>query len=373
MTKRTFLFVSLALLMILALASGASCAAKAPKNVILMIGDGMGFAQVTLARISLPDGSTSLSMDSMKYGGFVKTHSANATVTDSAAAGTALATGHKTNNGMISTLPDGTVVQTILEAAQAKKKAVGLVTTVTITHATPAVFGSHVDARADEAGIAPQYLDRRIDVLMGGGRYYFMPKSQEGSKRTDERDLLAEARRLGYSVTNTPEEMHPVKRGKLLGLFELSSLSATAPNPPLAEMTGKAIELLAQDGDGFFLMVEGGQIDWQAHDNNQAGTVRHTMDFDAAVGRALEFARRRGDTLVIVTADHETGGLTIIYPDKDSGDKFKCAWSTKGHSGCNVPLLADGPGAEMFSGVLDNTDIPKMIAKLWGIPNFGSR
>ncbi len=369
MTRRRTILLALIALVLLTSASWAAT----PKNVILMIGDGMGLATVTLARLSLAAPSTSLSMDSMKYTGFAMSHSANATVTDSAAAGTALATGYKTNNGMISTLPDGTVVQTILEAAGRKNKATGLLTTVTITHATPAVFGSHVKARADEAEIAPQYLDRRIDVLMGGGRYYFMPKSQEGSKRADERDLLAEAKTAGYSVVDTPEAMTGVTTGKLLGLFQMSSLSADGPVPPLADMTAKAIELLSQDKDGFFLMVEGGQIDWQAHNNDQAGTVRHMMDFDAAVARALEFARKKKDTLVIVTADHETGGLTIIYPDKDSTDPFKCAWTTKGHSGCNLPILADGPGAEMFTGVLDNTDIPKRIAKLWGIPAFGSR
>lgn len=368
MIKRRTVLLALIAVMVLSSASWAA----APRNVILMIGDGMGFPQVTLARLSLAEGAT-LAMDSMKYGGSAKTHSANATVTDSAAGGTALATGYKTNNGMIATTPDGKAVQTILEAAQTRKKSTGLLTTVTITHATPASFGAHVDARADEAGIAPQYLERRIDVLMGGGRYYFMPKSQEGSKRADERDLLAEAKQLGYAVTNTPEEMRAVKSGKLLGLFQLSSLSAVAPDPPLAEMTAKAIELLSQNKNGFFLMVEGGQIDWRAHDNDAAGTIKHMMDFDAAVAKALEFARRKGDTLVIVTADHETGGLTIIYPDKDSGDKFKCAWSTKGHSGCTVPVLAEGPGAELFGGTMDNTDIPKRIAELWGIRGFAGR
>ncbi len=363
--------VLLALIALMVLATAALAAA--PKNVILMIGDGMGFPQVTLARLSLADGNGALAMDSMKYGGFAKTHSANATVTDSAAAGSALATGYKTDNGMISTLPNGKSVQTILEAAAAKNKATGLLTTVTITHATPAAFGSHVDARADEAGIAPQFLDRKIDVLMGGGRYYFMPKSQEGSKRADERDLLAEAKKLGYTVANTPEEMKAVKSGKLLGLFEMGSLSAAGPVPPLADMTSKAIELLSQDKDGFFMMVEGGQIDWQAHNNDAAGTITHLLDFDAAVAKALEFARKDGNTLVVVTADHETGGLTLIYPDKGSNDKFKCSWTTKGHSGCNVPVLAEGPGAELFSGVLDNTDIPKRIAKLWGISGFGSK
>ena len=342
-------------------------AAQAPKNMILLIGDGMGPAQVTLARLS---SDKPLNMDTMKFGGLVKTQSADSTITDSAAAGTALATGFKTNNGMISTLPDGAEVQTILEAAQKIRKATGLVTTVTITHATPAVFGSHIASRKGEADIAPQYLEKKIDVLLGGGRMFFVPKSQDQSKREDERDLIAEAKSAGYTYVDTREGLLLGKGSKLLGLFQMSSLTTNLPDPSLAEMAEAAIKTLSANKDGFFLMVEGGQIDYRSHDNDGPGTVKQMMDFDAAVGKALDFARSKGNTLVIVTADHETGGLTIIYPDKDSGEKFKTAWSTKGHSACNVPLLAEGPGAESFGGALDNTDVPKRIAEVWGIKGF---
>jgi alkaline phosphatase len=345
-------------------------AAQTPKNVILMIGDGMGPAQVTLARLS--QNGTPLSMDSMHYGGLVKTHSANATITDSAAAGTALATGYKTNNGMISTLPDGTQVQTILEAAMKLGKAAGLVTTTTITNATPAVFGSHVESRSSEADIALQYLDEKINVLIGGGRMYFMPQTQEGSKRADDRDLLAEARKAGYSIAATRDELLAVKSGKLLGLLQMSSLTTESPEPTLAEMASEAIEILRGDPDGFFLMIEGGQIDWKCHSNLAADAVKQIDDFDAAIKAALDFARQRKDTLVIVTADHETGGLTILYPDESGKTPFTTSWATKGHSGCSVPILADGPGADDFSGILDNTDVPKRIAHLWGIKGFAN-
>jgi alkaline phosphatase len=347
-----------------------AAAGQGPKNVIMLIGDGMGLAQVTLARLSLSESSPPLNMDSMPYTAFVKTHSADATITDSAAAGTGLATGFKTNNGMISTLPNGRRVQTILEAAAGKGKATGLVTTVTITHATPAVFASHVESRKGEADIAPQLLANEVNVLLGGGRMFFIPKSQPQSKREDERDLIAEAKSAGYAFAETREALLSAKGDKLLGLFAASSMTTEPPEPSVAEMAGKAIEVLSKDKDGFFLMVEGGQIDYRCHDNDVVGTVKQMLDFDAAVGKALDFAGAYGDTLVIVTADHETGGLVIVYPDKDTNERFKVVWATKGHSGVNVPLFAEGPGAESFHGVLDNTDVPKKIAQVWGIKAF---
>jgi alkaline phosphatase len=156
----------------------------------------------------------------------------------------------------------------------------------------------------------------------------------------------------------------------VLGLFEQDGLTTNAPEPTLAEMAETAMNLLASDRDGFFLMVEGGQIDWQCHANNADGAIKQAKDFDAAVGKALEFAKNRGDTLVVVTADHETGGLTIVYPDAGSTAKFATKWTTLGHSGCNVALFAYGPGAESFRGLIDNTDIPKKFANLWKISDF---
>lgn len=332
--------------------------AQSPRNVILMIGDGMGVAQISLARLSLGSSSHPLFMDTLPYAALVQTQSANAVVTDSAAAGTALATGYKTNNGMISVLPDGTPVETILERALKLRKSVGLVTTTTITHATPAAFGAHVNSRGDEGDIAIQYLEKKIDVLLGGGKAMFAPKSSKGG-----RDLLAEAERAGYTVVESREALLSAKGSKLLGLFQDGALTTESPEPTLAEMTEKAIQTLCTDRDGFFLMVEGGQIDWRCHDNDRVGTVKQVLQFDLAVGKAMEFARGRADTLVIVTADHETGGLAITGNDSIS-------WGTKGHTGVTVPLFAYGPGADRFSGVLDNTDVPNIIAELWAVKQF---
>lgn len=361
---------TLFLIALLVLSTVAVQAAQAPRNVILMVGDGMGFAQITMARLSL-DGKP-LKMDAMQFGGMAQTRSANAVVTDSAAAATALATGYKTNNGMISVLPDGTSVQTILEAAQKLKKATGLVTTTTITHATPAGFGSHVSSRGSEADIAPQYIEKKIDVLLGGGKQFFLPKSVTGSKRTDERDILSEARKAGYTQLDSLAHLRETRSNKLIGLFQMDALATNPPEPSLAQMTTRAIETLSGDVDGFFLLVEGGQIDWQCHDNNARGAIKQILDFDDAIGEALKFAAADKDTLVIVTADHETGGLTLAG-GTSSFDPSYAQWSTKGHTGSNVPLLATGPGAGNFGGVMDNTEIPRAIAAVWGIRGFASR
>lgn len=367
------LVLLLAIWVLLNVCASALCAPALPaakvKNVILMIGDGMGVVQVQLARLSLPDKSQGLHMDSMPHSAFVRTSSANSIVTDSAAAATALATGFKTNNGMVGVLPNGKVVPNIREAAAGIGKATGLVTTTTITHATPAGFGAHVSKRGDEADVAVQYIQKKIDVLFGGGRQFFIPETAEGSKRKDGRDLIAEAKKIGYSVIGSREELLSVRPGKVIGLFQMGALTTDPPEPTLAELTRKALELLSADRDGFFLMVEGGQIDWACHANDVAKAVKQTLDFDAAVGEALQFASKRKDTLVIVTADHETGGLSI-QGSEEGGMEFKAVFSTKGHTAVHVPLFAFGAGADAFHGLLDNTTIPKIIAGLLGIKGF---
>lgn len=354
------------------LMAGAVSAEKTPRNVIFMIGDGMGLAQVTYARLMLSENGSLLHMETMPHTALVKTQSANSLITDSAAAGTALASGFKTNNGMINILPDGTSVETILERAIKLGKSTGLVTTTTITHATPATFGAHVNSRGDEADIAPQYLAKGINVLMGGGKAFFIPKSITGSGRTDERDLIAEATKDGYNICYQRDSMLNARQPKLLGLFEMGYLTTEAPEPTLAEMAGKAIDVLSSDEDGFFLMVEGGQIDTKCHANDAAGALKQTHDFDDAVGVAMDFVKKHKDTLVIVTADHETGGLTLVPPEAGSTARISAKFSTNGHTPINVPLFAEGPGSDKFDGVMDNTSIPKTIAKLWKVKGFAS-
>jgi len=344
------------------------------KNIIFCIGDGMGLGQIALSRMKAAGLSGTLYMERMPVSGFVRTHSANSLVTDSAAAGTALASGIKTNNNMVGIAPDGTSYQTILEAAKAKGMTTGLVVTSTITHATPAVFASHIKHRKMQDKIAEQLIANKVNVLFGGGKEYFLPKSSRGSKRSDQKDLIKQAKEAGYIYIQSTKELKTVQHSHILGLFQLDSLTTVAPEPSLAELTAKAIDVLDREGkdsgkQGFFLMVEGSQIDWACHDNDVGGTIRQTLLFDQAVKAAIDFAQKDKHTLVVVTADHETGGLTITGSIFNGYD-LNANWSTKGHSAMPVPIYVFGPKAYIFAGTHDNTDIPRKFADLLGISPF---
>ncbi|HEX9935289.1 MAG TPA: alkaline phosphatase, partial [bacterium] len=340
--------------------------ARAPKNVVLFIGDGLSLAAIDVARYKALGKTGKLHMDRMPVAGFVRTCSADKLITDSAAAATALAAGLKTKNGMIGITPDGEKCMTILEACQKRGMSTGLVVTSSITHATPAAFASHVATRKQHSEIAEQLLNHRVNVLLGGGTAYFRPKSTEFSKRLDERDLINEARQAGYAFVETREAMLQADRTLLLGLFALDYMKSEPPEPCLSDMTAKALSLLSSDPDGFFLMVEGSQIDWTAAKNDAFGIVRQMLDFDSAIGLALDFAVQNDSTLVVATSDHETGGLALIGGKLDAS-KLDLAWGTRGHAGGSVSLYAYGPGAEALSGFLENTDIPRIIAKALGI------
>jgi len=353
--------------------------ARRVRNVILCIGDGMGVSQVALASVKATGLGGKLHMERLPVSGLVRTHSANSRVTDSAAAGTALASGVKTRNGMIGMTPDEQGYCTLLEAVKARGMATGLVATSSITHATPASFGAHVKSRKMEDKIAEHLLANRVNVLFGGGRKFFLPKSDPGSARRDDANLIAAAKDAGYQYIETADELRSVRYPQLLGLFQLDALTTTVPEPSLALLTQKAIQTLKRADDdngdgksGFFLMVEGSQIDWACHANDAKGAVRQILLFDQAVEAAVDFALRDGRTLVVVTADHETGGLTLIGGgNEDQGDaELVVRWSTKGHTGSPVPIYALGPGASRFAGVQDNTDIPKKIAQLLRIRPF---
>jgi len=212
-----------------------------------------------------------------------------------------------------------------------------------------------------------------VNVLFGGGREFFLPKSDPDSGRKDDTDLIAQAKQAGYMVVGNKAELQSIRYPHMLGLFQLEGLTTVAPEPSLALLTEKAIDVLGhanlssvEPTLGFFLMVEGSQIDWACHNNNAAGAARQTLLFDQAVEKAVEFALRDGNTLVIVTADHETGGMTLTT---EKGNPV-ANWSTRGHTGSPVPIWAIGPGAEHFAGVQDNTEIPKKIARLLDIRPF---
>jgi alkaline phosphatase len=334
---------------------------KRPKNVIFLIGDGMGLSQITAARVA---NGGSLYLDQVQYTGISTTHSASNFITDSGAGGTALATGRKTYNGAIGVGIDSIPIRNIREIFADEGKATGVVVTCAVTHATPATFIAHQVNRNRHEEIAKDVVNSDIDVFMGGGIRYF-------ASRSDSTNLLKVLQEKGYyidtqSVVKNPEINFPAGKipEKLAGLYAEDHLVRidSGRGNFLPEATRRAIELLHQREEGFFLMVEGSQIDWGGHANEIGYIISETMDFDQAVGEALRFAATDGRTLVVVTADHETGGLALLSGDCNSGfvtGKF----TTSDHSGCMVPVFAYGPGAELFSGIYDNTDIPKKILK----------
>jgi len=327
------LVFSLASLAVAPAVSAGKAKPEPVKNIIYLIGDGMGFSSIALAKYySLFVLGKELNMTKVMNKGstaYMTSYSANRVVTDSAAAGTALATGYKTNNGMISMTPDGIPLITILEKAQLMGKSTGDISTTRLTHATPACFASHNIHRDNENEIAVDMLEHNVDVMLAGGLGYFIPQSMKGSKRKDNRNLLTEANGLGYTVVQNANEFRAVDAedtDKLLGLFTMSHVSYEidrdpAKEPSLAEMTQKSIEILSKNPNGFFLMVEGGRIDHAEHASDVAGTLHDTLAFDEAIGVALEYQKKDPNTLIVVTADHDTGGMTLTQ-GQPAGEKM---------------------------------------------------
>lgn len=301
----------LRIVLCLLLAAGTVFASLPTKNVILFIGDGLGPNQRIAARAYA---GGSLAMDG-EISTLITTHSANSQVTDSAAAGTALATGRKTNNGYISVSPSGEKLTTILELAQKKGMKTGLVATSTITHATPAAFAAHRQSRSDEQGVALDFLANKVDLLLGGGRKFFLPTGQ-GGRRTDGRNLIAEFQALGYTYVEDKSQLDRLSTLPALGLFAGDGfpffIEDNGSMPTMRELTRKALELLSQAEEGFFVMIEGSHIDWACHENDPASTLYEIAAFDEAVAEALEFLAENPDTLIVVCADHETGGLILV-------------------------------------------------------------
>ncbi len=286
-----------------------------PRNVILFIADGGGIAQLTLGRemakyLGLRD---ALYLDAF-LSGTVMTHSAKERVTDSASSATAYAAGVKTYNSAISVDTLRQPIPTVVDAAERQGMATGLVATSRITHATPASFSSHVPERWMEQDIAAQQIRKGIDVLFGGGRRFYLPEAAGGS-REDGRNLLDEARELGYRVVTDYDELPSIDSTPVIALLEADHLPYVIDREPgkadLATLTRKAIELLSRHEKGFFLMVEGSRVDHASHENDAAAAAREVIDYDEAFKVAIDFARQDGHTVVIATADHETGGLSL--------------------------------------------------------------
>lgn len=377
-------------------AETAIIADEEPLSIILMIGDGMGYEQIKLAQLVEVGVNDSLVMQQLMWNASVATFNINGEITDSAAAGTALATGKKTSYGRVGVLPTGTLLENIVEFSQTLGIATGIVSTCSMVHATPATFVAHVNSRSDYSIIANQIIDSNVDVLLAGG---------DGSFSSTQENSMASK---GYTVVKNRADMLLVTSGKIFGLFAYEHMDYEtdrdyAITPSLAEMTNKSIELLSQDSDGFFLMVEGGQIDFACHDNDKVNSALETIEFDKAVKVAYDYVTEHSNAVLIVTADHETGGLTVLSHDlndnlpsalltQEENEVIRIArvnnvtvgWSSTDHTNTPVPLYCYGTA---FSGLpeyttIDNTqiftlmksyllenplDISDTIAPIWSI------
>lgn len=332
---------------------------KPLKNIILMIGDGMGPTQVTGGLIA---NQGKLFMQQAQATGFSITHNQYGKITDSAASATAMATGHKTYNGAIGMDSLGHQFRSIMWDAREHGKSTGLVVACELPDATPACFAvTHPDRNQPEA-IAAKYLEAPIDFMYAGGLKFF-------AQRQDHVNLLKQWEAKGYQVVTSPAAVPSITSPKAVALL------ADAGPPAIAERTAaymnlgvdKALEVLSKNKQGFFLMIEGSQIDDAGHFNNTTQNVQEVLDFDQQVGKAFRFAAANGETLVIVTADHETGGYSIIdggIPEKKVVAKF----ATNKHSAVMVPVFAYGNSSELFTGMYENTDIYYRIKKALGWP-----
>lgn len=335
------------------------------KNIIYMIGDGMGVAQISATQIA--QDYEPLNLERATHVGLQKTYSANSRVTDSAAAGTALSTGYKTNNGMIGVTPDSIAHPSIRERAEKAGMATGIIATYPATNATPASFVGHVPNRNMEDEIAMYYIHNQVDVVIAGG-------SKRFNQRADSLNLFNTLAERGYIITDNLAELDDVHCGRVMALTNEGSMSSILDGRDtsfLPNATAKALEILTANAkqDGFFLMVEGSQIDGWGHQNNIEGVITETKDFDNAIKVAFDYADTHPGTLVVITADHATGGLTIVNGNRkfDLHDhKVDYAWTTGGHTGEMVPIFAYGAGAENFTGVFENKQIPQIMFRLLG-------
>ena len=400
------------------------------KNVVYFIVDGMGPTQVTAARIYKGGSTGQLAMESFPYTGYLRTWSSSDYVTDSAAAGTALAAGIKTYNGAIGVSdakldPAGVSrdVESLADVAAREGKAIGIITTSKVTDATPSAFYAHVKSRGEETEIASQATTSSLTVLMGGGRMFFRPTSwidpetSATGKREDGTDMVEKMVGDGWTYVESLEEFNAVDPQtpglRLLGLFddytmlyEMDRANDVLGEPSLAQMVAKALRILEQDPDGYFLMVESGRVDHAGHANDARRLCEDMLAMDKAVETAL--AETTDQTLIVVTADHETGGMAIngyharegLYGDRllmmiDDGTTTLglVTWGSgpgghpplegpgsldyphasaqfggaAAHNAVDVPVVAIGPGAERFTGYMQNSDIPQKIAAAMGL------
>lgn len=358
----------------------------AAKNLIVLVPDGTGATHTTLTRWVKE--SHKLALDEMHVGA-VRTYGADSMVTDSAPAATAFATGHKSSDKFIGVLPGPVTipgvasvpedlqykpVATVLEGAKLMGKATGLVATSNIQHATPAAYSSHWPSRSNYNEIAEQQVYQDIDVVFGGGRMYLVPEWQ-GGERTDGENLLQVLQDRGVTLVETRDEMFATDADRVWGLFaddamhrDLDRAEFAPDEPSLAEMTSKAIQILSQDPDGFFLFVEGSQVDWSSHDNDPVGVVTDLLAFDDAVAVALEFAKQNGDTAVLVFSDHGNGGMSIGNAQTTS-TYSKMTYESVVNAIKRATLTAEGVALKIGDD-RSEAHIRNVLSEYWGVDDL---
>ena len=386
--RKTSLFSVAMLALVLAT---SCCNEPKVKNVIYLIGDGMGFGAVTSLLLSEDEVT---GFEQAPVIGLSETCSANNYVTDSAAGGTALATGTRTNNGFVGADPDGNQLTSVLRKAQAMGKKTGIVVNTTLTEATPAAFYAGVTSRKMVFDIAKQFTESNVDVAIGGGLDHFIA-------RPDSLDLTATLIEKGYDVFLNWETVLGTDSEKFVGILPLYDLhrreenngTASAaegqevclaaqlaslnedvntthlsePTVYLEKATVKALDILSRNNkDGFFLMIESAIIDGYGHNNDSDGMIVEMKEFNRTLQNMIDYVNNNPETLLVVTADHETGGTGVYYNGHNPGNEgpVKLKFSTSGHTGTIVPIFAYGPGAENFAGLMKNTDVPKKIEAL---------
>jgi alkaline phosphatase len=327
--------------------NGLAFSKKNPKNVILLIGDGMGLAQIYAGYTA---NKAQLSLFNIPTQGLSITKSSDSYITDSAAGATAMATGHKTNNRFISVDESGKPVELITQQLVKKNYKTAIISAGNITDATPAAFYAHQPERSYNEPIAQDFLSNPSDILIGGG-----PK--EFNSRKDGKDLSKVLIEKGYTFSDKFSSLDTIKNNRFVVLDDASVVSMKAGRGEfLTKSLAKATNTFLKSKNPFFIMAEGAQIDYGGHQNNVEYVVREMLDFDKLVGQAMEFVDMNSETLLIVTADHETGGLSLIDGNIEKG-YVHGSFSTNDHTAVPVPVFAYGPGAQNFMGVYQNTAI----------------
>lgn len=328
---------------------------KKVKNVILMIGDGMSLMHVYTAWAA---NRGKLWLENAQATGLSKTWAVKKLVTDSGSGGTSLATGVKTVYHAVGVDPEGKPLTSLVDVAKELGKDAGMAVTCRLWDATPCDFCCHNIDRDKEEELVGDYPTSGVDFVFGGG-------AQKFTNRKDGRDIFKELQKKGFHVSRTLDDFFAYdKNSRIFAVpYDKDTPLPDERGDLLARASMKGISLMNQNKNGFFMMIEGSQLDDYGHFNQLDLLMKETLDFDQTVGEVMKWAAKDGETLVVVTADHETGGLTLVNGNKDEG-RVECCFSTKDHSGAMVPVYAFGPGAENFTGIFENTDVFKKIKKL---------